>query len=213
MRYKAVIFDLDGTLVHTAPEFRYKLIGQVLKDLKVTCSNNYFIDRFWFEARRDEIIKKCFGLEPEKFWKIYKEYDTIELRKQFTKLYDDVDFLQELRQNNYKIGIVTGAPSHIIDLEINMLGKENFDAIVRAQISNGIKPKPDPHGIEECLNLLKVKKNEAIFVGNSDEDILAAKNAQIFDVLLDRKEHEFPDIDPSFTIYSLYELRQLLRLK
>ena len=33
-----------------------------------------------------------------------------------------------------------------------------------------------------------------------------------FDVLLDRKEHEFPDITPSLTIRSLYELKNILEI-
>ena len=209
MTYKAVIFDLDGTLVHTTPEYRYQIVGQTLKDLGTT-SSDYNIDRFWFESRRDSIIKEHFGLEPELFWKNYYTHDTIELRKQFTKLYDDVDFIQELRQNSYKTGIVTGAPVHIAFLEIGMLGKENFDAVIIAHTLNGIKPKPHPHGLEECLNLLGVQKNEAIYVGNADEDVATARNAQVFDVLLVRGEHEFPDINPSLRIHSLYDLRQFL---
>lgn len=212
MVYKAVIFDLDGTLVHTMPEYRYQIVGKTLRDLGVTSSNNY-IDKFWFEARRDEVIKEQFGLDLELFWKTYRRHDTTELRKQFTKLYDDVDFIQELRQNDYKTGIVTGAPIHIASLEIGMLGEENFDAIVTAHISNRIKPKPHPHGLEECLNLLGIQRNEAVYVGNADEDIITAKNAQVFDVLIVRGEHEFPEINPSLTIHSLYDLRQPLRIK
>lgn len=210
MAYKAVVFDLDGTLVHTTPEYRYKIVGQTLRDLGAT-SSNHNIDRFWFEARRDAIIKEHFGLEPELFWRTYRQYDTIELRKQFTKLYDDVAFIKELRQNGYKTGIVTGAPIQIASLEIGMLGQENFDAIIIAQTLNGIKPKPHPHCLEECLNLLGVQKSEAIYVGNADEDVATARNAQVFDVLLMREEHEFPEISPSLRIHSLYKLRQLLR--
>lgn len=209
MSYKAVVFDLDGTLVHTTPEYRYQIVGQTLRDLAVTSSNHH-IDRFWFESRRDAIIKEHFGLEPELFWQTYRRYDTIELRKQFTRLYDDVDFIQELRQNGYKTGIVTGAPIHITSFEIGMLGEKNFDAIVIAQTLNRVKPKPHPHGLEQCLNLLGVRKDEAIYIGNADEDVATAKNAQVFDVLLDRGEHEFPEINPSLRIHSLYELRQLL---
>ncbi len=45
------------------------------------------------------------------------------------------------------------------------------------------------------------------------EDIRTARSAHIYDVLLDRREHLFPKINPSLTIHSLYELRQLLDIK
>jgi len=213
MIYKAIIFDMDGTLVHTVPEFRYRLLDKVFSELGVKCSDKFCIDRFWFEARRDEIIKDYFSLDPDVFWQEYRNHDTLKLRKPYTKVYDDVDFINELRQNNYKIGIVTGAPQYILDFDLELLGKENFDAVVRAQLSNGIRPKPDPHGLKECMDILKVDKKNVMFVGNADEDVLTAKNAGVYDVLIDRNEHIFPDIKPSLTINSLYDLRRLLKLK
>ncbi|TKJ17831.1 hypothetical protein CEE44_04900 [Candidatus Woesearchaeota archaeon B3_Woes] len=209
MVYKAVIFDLDGTLVHTKPEYRYKIIGQTLKELG-TSSSDHHIDRFWFETRRDEIIKNHFKLDPELFWEIYRKNEIPELREKFTELYKDIDFIRELKQKGFKIGIVTGAPSHIAHVEINMLGKENFDEIIITNRENRVEYKPHPQGLLECLNKLKVKKEEAIYVGNSDEDVLTAKNAEVFDVLLNRGEHIFPEINPTLTIQSLYELRKLL---
>jgi len=97
MGYEAVVFDLDGTLVHTAPEYRYLVVGQTLRDLGVV-SSNHNVDRYWFEARRDRIIQEQFGVEPEQFREILGKYDAVELRRKFTKAYDDVDFIQELRQ-------------------------------------------------------------------------------------------------------------------
>ena len=55
----------------------------------------------------------------------------------------------ELREKGYKTGIVT-APVHIPNLEIEMPGREDFDASVIANIPDGIKPKPHPH--EEIIN-------------------------------------------------------------
>jgi len=209
MKFKAVIFDLDGTLVCTLPEYRYRIVGKTLADLGATATP-HDIDRFWFESRRNELIRTLFGVDPGAFWNIFRMYDAPELRKQFTRPYDDVSFLPELRRHGCKTGIVTGSPVSIASLEIEMLGKDLFDAIVIAQASNGIQPKPHPHGLEECLNLLAVEHDRALYIGNADEDILTARNAHVFDVFLARGEHEFPDVTPSLRIRSLFELRDIL---
>ncbi|MGV8151601.1 MAG: HAD family hydrolase [Candidatus Nanoarchaeia archaeon] len=208
-KFNTFIFDLDGTLVHTLPEYRYIVVGQTLREFGVSPQNE-LIDRFWFEARRDDIVTDNFGLSLEAFWSTYRKYDTTELRKKLTKVYNDISYVQELKSAGCKTGIVTGAPLHIATLEIDMLGKENFDAIVVAHRLNGFMPKPHPQGLEECLNLLKARKEEAVYVGNADEDVETAKNAKVFDVLLDRGEHQFPAINPSLTIQSIYGLGQLV---
>lgn len=207
-KFESFIFDLDGTLVGSSPEHRYILVGRVLEDLGVYPRSD-LIDSFWFEARRDELVTKMFGLSLEAFWSTYKKYDTIELRERFTKPYNDISVIKELRRNGHKTGIVTGAPLHIANLEINMIGRENFDSIIIAHRSNGFIPKPNPQGLEECLRQLNTQKNKAVYVGNADEDIEMAKRAEVFDILLDRREHKFPDVAPSLTISSLYELRAL----
>ena len=209
MKYEAVLFDLDGTLVHTTSEYRYLIVGDTLRDLGKE-PDEKSIDKFWFEAIRDDIIRECFGLEPEVFWKTYDTYDTMEVRAKFTEPYDDIGFVQELRQKGCKTAIVTGAPQRIVTLELGMLGEQNFDAVVIAHAATEITPKPHPHGLIECLRLLEVDRSKAMYVGNADEDVEAARNAQMLDVLLARGEHEFPGISPSVKIRSLYDLRDLI---
>lgn len=211
MEYKAVLFDLDGTLVHSEPELRYTLINNTLREFGKTASRKD-MDILWFRSRRDDTIRECFDLDPEKFWPVFREYDDIKLRQQFVRVYDDVAFLQELKENQYKTGIVTGAPQHIAEFEIGLLNGVSFDTVVIAKSINGIKPKPHPQGIEVCLRTLETNGEHAMYVGNADEDIEAAKSAGVLDVFIDRGEHEFPSIKPSVTIHSLYELRELLDL-
>lgn len=208
MKIRSVIFDLDGTLVHTRPEYRYLVVGKTLDKLNISADRKA-IDQFWFNADRDNLIRKLFNTEPEKFWNVFKEFDQTELRKKFTEKYNDSDVIKQLKSENLKIGIVTGTTQEIADMEIELLGKNLIDAVIIAQLSRGVKQKPHPQGIEECLRELSVTNNEAIFVGNSDEDILTAKNAGVVDVLIDRKEHALK-IKPSFIINSLFEIKEII---
>ncbi len=96
MNYEAIIFDLDGTLVYSLPEYRYTVVGKVLKELGKESSSKD-IDRFWFEARRDDIVTNNFGLPIEEFWSTYRRFDTVELRKKLTKPYEDVEVIKKSR--------------------------------------------------------------------------------------------------------------------
>jgi len=211
MKYKAVVFDLDGTLIYTEPAYRYKVVGDTLKELGVPHFKYSHVDEFWFETKRDEIIKRCFGLEPKFFWEIYAKKEKTETRRRFIKAYSDIACIGQLKDAGYKMGIVTGSPDKITALEVSILGKHNFDSVVVARRSTGM-PKPHPEGLEKCLHALDAKKQESLFIGNAEEDVLTAKNAGILDVFLRRGEYDFrlDKIRPSVIIDSLYGLRSML---
>jgi len=215
--FKAVIFDLDGTLVHTKPAYRYKIVKSTIKELGVKPKIDFklFVDKFWFEEDRDEIISKYLNVNPKDFWKVFRKYDLVKTRKRFTETYEDVRFVQKLKEKDYKLGIVTGSPEEIASMEIELVGRENFDAIVIANPEyNNVRPKPDPHGIDLCLQKLDVPFGAAVYVDNSFGGICAAKEACVYDVLIDRKKYSYKleNVRPNLIIDYLYELETILKL-
>jgi HAD superfamily hydrolase (TIGR01509 family) len=207
-KYKAVLFDLDGTLVKTRAEYRYDVIGRVLNELGVKYSNQQ-IDDFWFRSHRDNFVQSWVGENnAEKFWHLFRSYDQVDLRKDYAEAYNDIEFLKEVRKKKLKIGVITGAPQHIAKYEIGLIGcKPNF--YISANSDYGIKPKPHPQGLNMALKSLGLKPSEVIFVGNGEEDVLASKAAKIYSVIIDRGENIVEE-SPSLRITSLYELRNLL---
>ncbi len=215
MDCKAVIFDLDNTLIYIPPEFTSELIRRVLNEFNVTVSDDD-INRFWFGCDRDEIIRDYFRVEPELFWKVYEKYDTVELRRKYAAVYIDVKFIFELKKKRYKLGVLTSAPTHIMDYEISMIGRENFDSIISTPPSFNpeLKQKPNPGGLELCLAELKVDKEEALVVGDTDNDLIMARNAHVPSFLLVRKDemerHKHLREIPSLMGYNLYTLRRII---
>ncbi|MDO8517493.1 MAG: HAD family hydrolase [Nanoarchaeota archaeon] len=205
---KALLFDLDGTLIHTSEEYRYSILEKTLGELGTSASKKD-MDKFWFKSGRDRLITNNFQVDSDEFWEIFQKYDYIDAKKNFIKPYEDVNFIKEMKKAGFKIGVVTGAKESIAFLELGLIGIENFDSVIAAGYSD-IKHKPDPEGINLCLSQLKINNKEAVYVGNSEEDIFAARNAEVLDFLIDRKECKFPNLHPSFKINSLYELKNYI---
>lgn len=91
-KYTLIVFDLDGTLVHTTAEYRYFVVPRVLERLgqdetKISLKS---IDKFWFDGDRDNTISEHFKVDPYKFWKTFHKYDLPQARKRFTRPYEDV---------------------------------------------------------------------------------------------------------------------------
>ncbi|MFC1728532.1 HAD family hydrolase [Nanoarchaeota archaeon] len=211
MRFDGVIFDLDGTLTHTSPTYIYDTLTRAFKKFGITPSKED-MDGIWFRGDRDDIISERFGLDLKEFWPTYQEYGNPERRKGSLSIYSDVDFVQKLKRMGLKTGIVTGAPNNMANLQFDMLGRENYDSLVVAQPENGLKPKPHPQSLEKCVKALKLPKEKVLYVGNADEDVIMAKSAGITDVHIDRREYKFTHLNPSVTVHSLYEIKELLTL-
>lgn len=210
-KYKAIIYDLDGTLVKTNEEYILNVVGRTFTDLGcIPCPKR--INDFWYGNDRDQMIKEVLKVCPIKFREVLGKYDTPNSRKNAAILYSDVYVVKELKKNGYKQGIVTGAPKSIADMHIELLGPENFDQIIIQRPDNGLVWKPDPIGIEQCLKKIGVEPQAAIYIGNAEEDVIAAKNAGVLDVLIERGEYSFKEPKPSLKIKKLYDLRDMLKI-
>jgi len=206
-KYKHISFDLDGTLVHTIPEYRHKIVPDAVNKLGGKIKNLHAIDKFWFEAERNEIIKNEFNLKPADFWVLFRELDSPNSRDKHTIAYNDSEkCLHKLKSLGKIISIITGAPHFIAEMEIKKLNGAPIDYYLSLR-DDGFGIKPDPAGMFHLLEKMCIKPREIVYIGNSNEDAYFAKNAGIDFIYLERKEHQFDLKDYSIaTIHSLSEL-------
>lgn len=204
-KYKHISFDLDGTLVHTLAEYRYKVLPLVAKELGGKIPGKRDMDRFWFENARDEIISKDFGFEPAAFWKLFRIMDDPVQRALHTDAYPDSEkILKALKKKNKKISIITGAPHVIAEFEIKKLNDISLDYYLSI-FDSDFQEKPAPEAFHFVLKKLKVKPDETVYIGNSNEDAHFAKNAGVDFIYLERRQYEFDSKD-WMAIHSLEEL-------
>ncbi len=177
---KAVVFDLDGTLLNTLEDLTdstnaaLRYCGypeRTIDEIRRFVGNGIYklIERAVPENTDSENTKKCYDF----FCADYKKNMANK-----TKPYDGVD---ELLKNLYGAGLRLAIVTNKADFAAQELCGSLFGKYVKVVVgSDGVRPnKPAPDGVYYALSKLGVSKEEAVFVGDSEVDIATAKNADI----------------------------------
>jgi HAD superfamily hydrolase (TIGR01549 family) len=177
---KAILFDIDGTLVDSvgayfevarvaATAYRYVVTEEHVRHALATGSS------FWKavvppDAHDRDSVTKALSMHAARDWpRVLKEH---------AKVFEGLaQTLIRLKSLGIRLGIVSGARREVLDLlaEANLL--DLFEIIVLG--SDVSKSKPDPEGILKCLELLKVAPGEAVYVGDAPVDIQASRAAGV----------------------------------
>ncbi|MGG7059100.1 HAD family hydrolase [Clostridium tertium] len=179
--FKVAIFDLDGTLLNT------------LDDLANAC--NYALNKFNFPIHEVDKYKTFIGngiyklveravpegkkdsgtvtTVLEVFNKYYNEH-----MMDMTKPYEGVlDLLDKLAMNEVKLAVVSNK-KHDFTIEIvKKYFSDRFDLVFGHR--DNYKEKPDPVSVLEVIEAFNISKEECIYIGDSNVDIITARNAGI----------------------------------
>lgn len=186
--FKAVMFDLDGTLIISSIDFmrfRARLIEYIRA--KGADMNNYtmedtsvsLISRFTEEMKRK-------GVDTETVDSYLDEIDAFIDEIELDNVEDTLpapgagNLLQSLKRAGIKVGILTrGSPTYA-ERALRISGLAGFiDAMIARDRKSGIPPKPDPRSAFALAKKLGVEIDEAIIVGDFSIDFACAKAAGI----------------------------------
>ena len=216
--FKVAIFDLDGTLLNT------------LDDLANAC--NYALNKFYFPTHDVESYKKFIGngifkLVERAMPDDKKDRETVEnVLKAFSDYYNEhmmdmtkpyggiINLLDELRGSGIKLAVVSNK-KHEFAIEIVkkyfgdrlnvILGhRENYNA------------KPDPVSVLEIIDKFNVLKDECIYIGDSNVDILTARNAGVQCIGVSwgfRGKQELADAGADYLVDNTKELKNIIMSK
>jgi len=180
---KAVIFDIDGTLVDSFESY-YMVFNEGIADSNaIPVSREVLRDYLAKGLSLREILQNVF-LSPidnatyatyrGKILHLFKQTEIEGVR-----LFSGTDELfRKLKGKGIKIGIATGRTSSPEDewLRFKRLGLDGFiSAIVTSQEVEHRKPAPD--AIIECAKRMGIPIENCIIVGDTEFDIIAAKRA------------------------------------
>ncbi len=215
---KGVIFDLFGTLIKVESLF-LGIAGEIATqtgnevheiEKKIhTLYNKHFLnyhlkefqpERHYYQKVFKE-LKSEYKLAYSADWYVDYAYDTFsELRQ-----HNDVNFLNDLKQSNFKIAILTNADSFFVRncIEKNAIA---FDKLIISEEVRAYKPSGQIFQI--ALDEVKLKKEEVVFVGdNINVDVLGGNNFGIKTILIDRDDSK--ECYPKVT--NLYQIAEFIR--
>lgn len=178
--YDTYIFDLDGTLLDTLQDLTestnyalrtYSLPAHSLDEIRHMVGNgiHLLIERAVPAGTEEAITEKVF----DAFRAHYLEHSM-----DHTKPYEGVlDMLVELRKKGKKIAIV----SNKLQPAVSDLHRQFFASCVDVAIGErpGLRRKPEPDMVEEALKQLHSGPEGAVYVGDSDVDLLTARNSHL----------------------------------
>lgn len=218
-RFKLVIFDLDGTLVNTLDDMTNAANRTLVYFGMPEVSKNHVkyaigsgIDNFFNELTDKQINIKKAGVQ---FAKNYLKNLT---RK--SRLYSGIiDVLQALKRKKTILYVVTNKPQVFSEKVLkNLRIKKYFKKIIGAKGSAkaGEKErlKPSPYYIKKILKKEKIKPGEALIIGDSKTDVLAAKNAKTVSCAVlygFRKYEELKKYHPDFFIKKPMEILKIIK--
>lgn len=184
--YKAIVFDLDGTLLDTLGDLA-NATNAALKEYGYPVRERAEIRNFVGNGAA-KLLERASGVRGaacDRLLAYFKVYYG-EHCKEETKPYDGIE---ELLHTLKERGIATAVVSNKPDYAVKLLAKEYFPAYMQAAVgereADGIRKKPAPDSLFAVMEELGVKKAETLFVGDSEVDIQTAKNAGVDCVSVD----------------------------
>ena len=178
-KISTVLFDLDGTLIDTAPDMAAAL--DILCDEEQQTRLPYSRVRPVVSNGSVALVTLAFGetLEAQtlerlkaRYLEIYQNHLAVH-----SQLFDEMDeLLQQLEQNNIKWGVVTNKPGWLTEPLMASLGlTQRAACIVSSDSTENRKPHPEP--MYFACQLTDTQPEDCVYVGDARRDIEAGQNA------------------------------------
>jgi len=190
-----ILFDLDGTLVDTAPD--------------LMLAHNHVMKKFGYPTKSTEDIRNLvgkgagaligrsiWGQAKKEFSKVLDEKIKDEMVKEFVNFYGKnivnestlisgvKDFLIWCKEQNISMGVCTNKQEHLSNVLLKKIGIYDFFEYVAGSDTFDYC-KPDPRHLTNVVEILDGDVKKTIMIGDSETDANAAKAAEIPVILLE----------------------------
>lgn len=189
---KAVIFDLDGTLLNRDE------------------SLNIFIDKrgyVWKDKVYQELVAE-FEITGLTWEDLLQDYIS-QFQNSCVAFPSLISMLGELKNSKLLLGIITNGKGQFQMDNIRALGIERYFDIILISEWERMK-KPEPQIFKKALEEIDVLPNESIFIGDHPEnDVMAARSVGMIGVW--KKDYQWKNVNADFIVEDLREVPSIVK--
>ena len=182
-----ILFDLDGTLIDSAPDLALS-VNYMLRSI----NHNEFSEEIihsWVGNGASTLVKRALSGNKiideninndlfDKSLSIFLEYYKKNLCVKTTPYPNVKTTLQTLQDDGYKLAIITNKPFDFIEPILQQLELDSFfELCIGGDTLSEKKPSPLP--LQYMCEKFNIKERNTLMIGDSKNDILAAKAANI----------------------------------
>lgn len=202
--YKAVIFDLDGTLLNTLEDLKDS-VNHVLKEYDYPTRTLEEVRNFVGNGIH-KLIERAVPQETdletvEKIFEDFREYYGEHCRIKTTPYEGIKKVLGQLKEMGFKMAVVSNKNHEAVQELIPYYFGDLLPVAIGQK--EGIATKPAPDSVYEAMRILQVEKKDCVYVGDSDVDRATASNAGIDCISVTwgfRSEEMLRELKPEYLI-------------
>ena len=173
-RLQAVLFDWDGTLVNTA-EASYRCYEKLFGSYGIAFDRDAFRRTY---SPNWHLTYSALGLAEERWAEADKRWLSHYCEEEIVLIEGARDALLRVRAAGLRAGLVTSGDRVRVSRELADLGMaELFEVLVCAEDTVHRKPHPEP--LLLALQRMRLAPAEAVYVGDSPEDVQMAQTAGV----------------------------------
>jgi pyrophosphatase PpaX len=215
MGLSAVILDMDGTITQfnlDSRRVKLKLLKE-LEQLNLRPANTSETSTIviLLKQMRQHLDAENYGKFRNRLYDLLEEME-VKAAGEVTLHPGVLDTLHMLKERRLRIGLVTSNSRKGANLTLEHLGLNGFfHTVVTRDDCEEMKPNPGP--LNKALKELDARPDEAIFVGDSVYDIIAAKEAGVGSVAVasgTSSMEQLLEYEPDYILSSLNDLPSLI---
>mgnify|MGYP001351672206 CR=1 FL=1 len=172
---KAVLFDLDGTLVDSLPLI-LKTFQATMHQMDLHFNHEEVLSTVGLPLH--DICNHLAGSRGKELFNRYLEYQDAIHDDYLGEYQGTTEMLKSLKEKGYRLGIVTSKRHVMAERGIKLTGLDNFiETLVALEDAPRAKPEAEP--VLKALDNIHATPKDAVYVGDSPFDIQCGKKAGV----------------------------------